>query len=58
MIREFLREDIGRGDLTSESIFPDHQMGSARLVARESFVVAGAAEWRPRCSRCRIRRLT
>lgn len=43
MIREFLREDIGRGDLTSEAIFPDHQMGSARLVARGSFVVAGAA---------------
>ncbi len=42
MIREFLREDIGRGDLTSESIFPDHQMGSARLVARGTFVVAGA----------------
>ncbi len=42
MIREFLREDIGRGDLTSESIFPGKQIGSARLVARESFVVAGA----------------
>ncbi|MFH0780918.1 MAG: carboxylating nicotinate-nucleotide diphosphorylase [Pseudomonadota bacterium] len=42
MIREFLREDIGRGDLTSESIFPDTQIGSARLVAREAFVVAGA----------------
>ena len=42
MIREFLREDIGRGDLTSESIFPDQQMGSARLVARGTFVVAGA----------------
>lgn len=42
MIREFLREDIGRGDITSESIFPDTQIGSARLVARESFIVAGA----------------
>lgn len=42
MIREFLREDIGRGDLTSESIFPDQQMGSARLVARGAFIVAGA----------------
>ncbi len=42
MIRDFLREDIGRGDLTSESIFPDSQEGSARLVARGSFVVAGA----------------
>lgn len=42
MIREFLREDIGRGDITSESIFQDDQMGSARLMARESFIVAGA----------------
>ena len=41
MIREFLREDIGRGDLTSESIFSTHEMGSARLVARDSFIVAG-----------------
>jgi nicotinate-nucleotide pyrophosphorylase (carboxylating) len=41
MIRDFLQEDVGRGDLTSESIFPDHEIGSARLVARESFIVAG-----------------
>jgi nicotinate-nucleotide pyrophosphorylase (carboxylating) len=41
MIRTFLREDIGRGDLTSEAIFTDNEMGSARLVARDSFVVAG-----------------
>ncbi len=43
MIREFLGEDIGRGDLTSESIFSEHDMGSARLVARDSFIVAGVA---------------
>jgi nicotinate-nucleotide pyrophosphorylase (carboxylating) len=41
MIREFLREDVGRGDLTSESIFSDHEIGSARLVARDTFIVAG-----------------
>jgi nicotinate-nucleotide pyrophosphorylase (carboxylating) len=41
MIREFLREDVGRGDLTSEAIFTDHEIGSARLVARDSFIVAG-----------------
>jgi len=41
LIRAFLAEDIGRGDLTSESIFAGDAMGSARLVARESFVVAG-----------------
>ncbi len=40
-IREFLTEDIGRGDLTSESIFTKGETGSARLVAREPFVAAG-----------------
>lgn len=43
LIRAFLAEDIGRGDLTSESIFGQHEMGAARIVARESFVVAGGA---------------
>ncbi len=43
LIRSFLQEDIGRGDLTSESIFDPSATGSARLVARESFVAAGAA---------------
>ncbi|BCL61451.1 nicotinate-nucleotide diphosphorylase (carboxylating) [Desulfomarina profundi] len=42
MIRSFLAEDVGRGDLTSEAIFSPADQGSARLVARESFVVAGA----------------
>jgi nicotinate-nucleotide pyrophosphorylase (carboxylating) len=41
MIRSFLEEDVGRGDLTSESIFYENEMGSAGLVAREGFVVAG-----------------
>lgn len=43
MIGEFLREDVGRGDLTSESIFSELDRGSARLIARDSFIVAGAA---------------
>lgn len=41
MIRSFLAEDIGRGDLTSESIFSDTDTGSARLVSRQECVVAG-----------------
>ncbi|MCB2216074.1 carboxylating nicotinate-nucleotide diphosphorylase [Desulfofustis glycolicus] len=41
ILRSFLREDIGRGDLTSEAIFSPDQLGSARLVARESFLAAG-----------------
>jgi nicotinate-nucleotide pyrophosphorylase (carboxylating) len=42
LIRSFLAEDIGRGDLTSESIFDASQMGSARLIAREACIAAGA----------------
>lgn len=38
----FLGEDIGRGDLTSESIFSREQLGGARMVARQPFLVAGA----------------
>ncbi|KAB2890945.1 MAG: carboxylating nicotinate-nucleotide diphosphorylase [Desulfobulbaceae bacterium] len=41
MIRSFLAEDIGRGDLTSESIFTEAETGRARLVPRQSCVVAG-----------------
>lgn len=41
MIRSFLEEDVGRGDLTSESIFSESDMGSAELVAREPFVAVG-----------------
>ncbi|NNK96234.1 MAG: carboxylating nicotinate-nucleotide diphosphorylase [Desulfobacterales bacterium] len=43
ILASFLREDIGRGDLTSESIFTPDEIGTAHLVARESFVAAGAA---------------
>lgn len=42
-IKAWLAEDIGRGDLTSESIFVEGETGSARLVARETFVAAGVA---------------
>ena len=42
MIRSFLAEDIGRGDLTSESIFSEADTGGARLVSRQECIVAGA----------------
>ena len=41
MIGGFLKEDVGRGDLTSESIFQQQETGKARLVARDGFVAAG-----------------
>ncbi|MCB2181413.1 MAG: carboxylating nicotinate-nucleotide diphosphorylase [Desulfobulbaceae bacterium] len=40
-IKSFLVEDIGSGDLTSESIFKSDQQGKARFVAKDSFMVAG-----------------
>ncbi len=40
-IRSFLGEDIGRGDITSESIFSPDETGKAHLVARESMIAAG-----------------
>jgi len=42
LIRSFLAEDIGAGDVTAESIFSPIEVGSASLVARESMMVAGA----------------
>ena len=41
-LRSFLREDIGNGDLSSEALFSKFEKGGADLIARESFVVAGA----------------
>lgn len=41
-IRGFLQEDIGRGDITSESIFSPLQTGQAELVAREPLFLVGA----------------
>lgn len=37
----FLAEDIGVGDITTATIFPDNQSGEARFIAKESFVAVG-----------------
>ncbi len=42
MLHSFLAEDIGHGDLSSEALFSSEEKGRARIVARQSFVVAGA----------------
>jgi nicotinate-nucleotide pyrophosphorylase (carboxylating) len=42
LLRSFLLEDIGHGDISSESLFAKDTTGQANLVARESFVLAGA----------------
>ena len=43
LLRSFLREDIGHGDLSSESLFDHTVLGEANLVAREPFVAAGVS---------------
>jgi nicotinate-nucleotide pyrophosphorylase (carboxylating) len=40
-IENFLHEDIGSGDLTSEATLPPDQIGTAEFVAKGSFVVCG-----------------
>lgn len=40
-LKRFLAEDLGSGDLTSESIFVDAQTGKACFIARAAFVCAG-----------------
>jgi nicotinate-nucleotide pyrophosphorylase (carboxylating) len=44
LLRSFLQEDIGHGDLTSEPLFSSDAVGRANLVARESFILAGAEQ--------------
>ncbi len=40
-IHSFLMEDIGRGDITSDSVFSQGDRGAARRVARQQLIVAG-----------------
>ena len=40
-VQQFLEEDIGQGDITTDSVFPPQQEGGAVFVAKEEFVVAG-----------------
>jgi len=43
-LREFLKEDIGWGDITSEALIDDGQMAKGRLFFREDGVAAGLDE--------------
>lgn len=42
-IEDFLHEDIGQGDITSEALIGD-QRGSAKVIARQECVIAGLEE--------------
>jgi nicotinate-nucleotide pyrophosphorylase (carboxylating) len=41
LVAPFLAEDVGRGDITTDSVVADEALGRARIEARESAVVAG-----------------
>ncbi len=41
LLRSFLQEDIGHGDLTSEALFSGDAIGQAKLIAREAMVAVG-----------------
>lgn len=41
IIRRALKEDIGRSDITSELLVPEHESIKAVLLAKESFLVCG-----------------
>lgn len=41
MVEDFLKEDIGHGDVTTEAVVDPGARGIARIEAREDFVVAG-----------------
>lgn len=43
-IIDFLSEDLGSGDITSEAIFSPDQPGKASFIAKESFLVAGVEQ--------------
>ena len=43
-IREFLREDVGYGDITSKALIEDGQQARARILFREDGIAAGLEE--------------
>ncbi|MFA7384069.1 MAG: carboxylating nicotinate-nucleotide diphosphorylase [Desulfurivibrionaceae bacterium] len=46
-LQQFLEEDIGQGDITTDSVFGPRQEGQAVFVAKEGFVAAGLDEIAP-----------
>ncbi len=41
LIEQALFEDVGFGDITSESLIPEEQLGKAELIAKESGIISG-----------------
>ncbi len=40
-VKRFFAEDIGQGDITSQAIFTPDQIGHAKFIAKDSFIVCG-----------------
>ncbi len=43
-LQEFLREDIGSGDITSELVIPANARAKGRILCKEKCILAGVAE--------------
>jgi nicotinate-nucleotide pyrophosphorylase (carboxylating) len=52
LIKQFLAEDIGSGDITSEPIFAADQLGKAVFIAKENFIACGIETVAPEVFRC------
>lgn len=52
IIRRFLAEDIGQGDITSEPIFDTDQRNKAFFVAKDEFICAGLSSIAPLVFKC------
>lgn len=52
IIRQFLAEDIGQGDITSEPIFQPDQRGKAFFIAKDKFITAGLDNIAPMVFQC------
>ena len=52
IIRQFLAEDIGQGDITSEPIFRPDQAGKAVFIAKDDFIACGLATVAPEVFHC------
>lgn len=54
LLTSFLQEDIGSGDITSQTIFSDSVSGEAVFIAKEKFLCAGLAKVAAEVFRLRI----
>ena len=49
LVEKALAEDVGRGDVTTNSIIPADLSGTARIYAKQALVVCGHEIAQPAC---------